>query len=56
MKEDLIRDVENYIKEIIENDIIGSYEGLDCFFEDNELSDSEIEFIQNLKVVNLTLH
>jgi len=54
-KEKLKKDVEDIIIQIIEEDILGQYSGLDCFYEDNELSDEEIEYIQSLSVCSLVL-
>lgn len=54
-REELKEDVTNIIKQIVQEEIIGSYHGLDCYYEDNELSEEEIEYIMKLKVIDITL-
>lgn len=54
MNKKKIEDVEDILIEIIA-DHLSEYTGLDGYYEENELSDEEIEFVQSLKVVSLVL-
>jgi hypothetical protein len=37
------------------NESLGDYTEWDCFFEDNEMSDEEIEYIQSLQLKSVVL-
>lgn len=53
-KQQLKEDFEKTVEERLQ-DMIADYTEFDCYYEDGELSEEEIAYLQNLQVVSVLL-